>query len=324
MSTCRRSDATEAGPPSLAPVADGDGPRPLVSVVMPTYNRCGFLAESIGCVLDQTARDVELIVSDDCSTDDTRAVVEGFAARDRRVRYRRNNENLNMPGNLNAAIRDSRGEYVVVAHDHDLYDRGWIEKMLAVAQAHPDVLFVHTGLRMIDQEGGPTGVVCVHEDVDVVTPGRRWLARMLKRFSCPVCANALVRRDAHERYGLYDPRYGFISDVEMWMRLCVHGDVGFVAEPLIELRTRESDHFARGAHWAIVEAIHRIHRRYAPGTWGSRLRLAWRIERHLARLWLGCWRSKDRRGLAEARAYLRSLRRDGWFARGLAMTAGML
>ena len=55
---------------------------------------------------------------------------------------------------------------------------------------------------------------------------------------CPVCALTLVRREAHESYGLYDASYGFISDVEMWMRLSMRGDVAYIDKPLIDVRER--------------------------------------------------------------------------------------
>src|SRR5712691_5136466 len=93
---------------------------PKVSAVLTTYNRAASLSVTLDSILAQTFSDFELIVSDDCSSDDTTAVVQDYIRRDRRVRYRRNEKNLKMPGNLNAAIAEATGEYIANLHDGDV------------------------------------------------------------------------------------------------------------------------------------------------------------------------------------------------------------
>ena len=91
--------------------------------------------------------------------------------------------------------------------------------------------------------------VCSHVgDWPELTPGYSWLKVMLNSLHCPVCALTLVRREAHEKCGLYDPAGGFIADVEMWMRLSGQGDVAYVAEPLIAVREREHRIILRPRH----------------------------------------------------------------------------
>lgn len=247
-------------PSSLLPVGASE-PRPKVSVVLTTFRRASHVGETIRSVLAQTFTDFELLVRDDGSGDDgTAEAVAAAAGGDPRVRYYRNPSSLRMPNNLNEGIRASRGHLVAVCHDHDLLHPRYLERSLALLDRYPSALFVHHGIEVIDQNGKH-----VAEHVgswSPLTPGKDWLLVMLARFSCPVCALCVVRREAHERHGLYNPAHGFVSDVEMWMRLSLAGDVAYVAEPLIGVREREADHFVSLNPWPVLAKIFAIHRRY--------------------------------------------------------------
>ena len=251
-------------------------------MVMPTYRRAHQIGESIRSLLKGTFADFELLVRDDGDgVDGTSQAVTEAAEGDVRVRYHRNREPLRMPGNLNAGIQESRGEMIAVCHDHDLYKPNFLAKLVEALDLHKSALFVHCAIDVVRQDGS---YVCSHVgDWSELTPGYYWLKVMLNSLHCPVCALTLVRREAHEKYGLYDPRYGFISDVEMWMRLSQHGDVGFVAVPLIQVRQREPDH-AASSNWAtLLQMTAAIHRRYLPSAYSGgkfryqRLRLESRV-----------------------------------------------
>lgn len=273
---------------------------PKVSIVMPTYKRADQISSSIQSVLNQTFADFELIISDDCSLDRTDEIVRGFD--DNRIRYRCNSKNLGMPGNLISGIKETKGTYILVCHDHDLYDPSLIEKMVVFLETNPNVIYVHSGVEVIDQSGNSTGARWV-EDHEKITDGRVWMEFMMGLVSCPVCANTMVRRSAHEKYGLYAERFGFIADVEMWLRLGQYGDVGYINEPLIRIRLREDDHKYVRAMWDLIVLDARIKREYNDKlyvgwkkTWKDVL-LALRIERLLLRLLAGRIWNRDWRGL---------------------------
>lgn len=287
-----------AHPPSLPPV-DGSQPRPKVSVVLTTFRRPSHIGGTIRSVLAQTFTDYELLIRDDGSGDDgTAEAVAAAAQGDPRVRYHRNSSSLRMPNNLNEGIRASRGHLVAVCHDHDLLHSRYLERSLALLDQYPSALFAHHGIEVIDQNGQH---VANHVGSwGPLTRGTHWLKVMLARFSCPVCALCVVRRDAHERYGLYNPDYGFVSDVEMWMRLSLAGDVAYAAEPLVRVREREADHFASVNPWPVMAKIFAIHRRYVrlayTGVEGvlRGISLEFGVEAAVFRnLLSGCWRSKS-------------------------------
>jgi glycosyltransferase involved in cell wall biosynthesis len=212
-----------------------------VSIVLTTYNRGVLLRQTIESVLGQTLGGFELILCDDASTDDTPRICEEYAERDSRVRYIRHSRNCGMPGNLNAGITASTGEYVANLHDGDIYGPTLIEKWKAALDAHPGAAFVFNAYGALTPSGEVRRIY--REALPACTPGavlleqiffRRW------RFDSPVWGTVMARRSAYVHAGLFDPRFGFVSDVDMWMRLADEYDVAYISEPLINLPCRES------------------------------------------------------------------------------------
>lgn len=224
---------------------------------MPTHRRSRVIARTLQTVLNQTFHDMEILIRED-GEDGTEAVIRAIG--DPRIRFHRNPTPLGMPGNLNRLIEDTRGEYVLVLHDHDRFDPTLIEKMVHVLDRHRNVTYVHSALEVHDEESG--AIRRYVADFPPITSGEKWLRHMLSRFDCAVCAMSMVRRSTYEQYGLYDPDFGFISDVEMWMRLALHGDVAYLREPLMFLAVREAGHPYRAGAWKLLESVFRIHRLY--------------------------------------------------------------
>lgn len=243
--------------PKLSPRSCNEGP--ALSVVMPTLRRPEHLVAGIRSLLDGKWQDFELLVRDDGDGHDgTKEAVAAIG--DPRIKYHWNATRFGMPGNINSGITETRGECVAVCHDHDLYKPSFLQSMLDTLKRNPSALFVHSAIEAIDQGGRH---VATHAGGwPELSPGSSWLQTMLGSLHCPVCAITVVRRRAHEEYGLYDPEYGFVSDVEMWMRLSTVGDVAYVATPEIQVREREEGHEANANAESLRAAIARIHRRY--------------------------------------------------------------
>jgi glycosyltransferase involved in cell wall biosynthesis len=267
---------------SLAPRKLVDGPR--VSIIMPTFRRSHQIPESIRSLLNGDYQDFELLVRDDGNASDgSEQAIAVAAAGDTRVRYHRNSTNLGVAGNLNDGIRASRGELIAVCHDHDLYRPGFLKAMVSALDRYPSALYVHCASEVIGQEGDHRASN-VHGFSELTT-GSEWLKFMLSTPHCPVCALTLVRRSAHEQYGLYNSTHGFVTDVEMWMRLSMYGDVAYVREPYLLLRQRERDHQANTNSANITRTLARIHARYVPVAHSG-------AERVKASLRLQYWRNR--------------------------------
>ena len=219
-----------------------------VSICIPTYNRAASLAKTIRAMLDQTFSDWEMIVCDDASVDDTQAVVRSF--KDDRIRYLHNQENVGLYANWNRCLKESRGEYVSIYHDHDTYLPTIVEKSVALLEKYPSASFVHTASLVIDKQDNAI-------DVDVrsfeeITPGAEIRRQLVNSFSSPVlAASAMVRKVVYQQVGFFDyyNEYGLGCDREMWFRLAEIGDVAYVNTPEVFVRVRQKSQDTSVFRW---------------------------------------------------------------------------
>lgn len=223
---------------------------PKVSICLVTYNRADVLSQTIDSILNQSYSDFELIISDDNSSDETRNVCEYYQQKDNRVRYYCNEHNFKMPGNLNAAISRATGEYIADLHDGDVYKPLLIEKWVHALDTFPDALFVFNGYEIIDNDGKSDNFI--HSDFEDINDGAKLMEYFQRTFTSAPWGTVMVRRMAYERFGFFNPVYGFLSDVEMWLRLGYMGKVAYIKEPLITLAQRDKTRFYYFPDWDII------------------------------------------------------------------------
>jgi glycosyltransferase involved in cell wall biosynthesis len=124
----------------------------LVTIGIPTYNRAGgYLREALASALKQTYPHIEIVVSDNCSTDHTEAVVKSFA--DPRIRYFKHPYNIGANNNFNFCVEQARGDYFLLLHDDDLIDPDFVETCMRRVDAKTDIGLIRTGTRVIDADG---------------------------------------------------------------------------------------------------------------------------------------------------------------------------
>jgi len=224
-----------------------------VSVCVTTYNRAPLLDHTLRSLADQTRPPDELIVSDNCSSDNTPEVVDKWKTQFRRFLYNRNAQNLYMPGNLNAGLKLTTGKYVANLHDADMYDPTLLEKWERALDAYPSAGFVFCGL--VDPSlRAKNGDVNILHDVPPLTPGREFYERyFLHKFSSLVWGTVMARQKAYDELLPFAEKYSFVSDVDMWMRMCLKYDVAYVREPLIIIDNSPTDW--RQASWERAEIV---------------------------------------------------------------------
>jgi glycosyltransferase involved in cell wall biosynthesis len=132
---------------------------PRLSIGLPVYNGEQYLAESLDALIGQTYEDFELIISDNASTDHTEEISRDYAARDSRVRYIRQPENIGCAPNHNVLVGHARGELFKWASDDDLYGRDLLKLCVEALDAHPRVILAHSWTAMIDEAGDVTQAV---------------------------------------------------------------------------------------------------------------------------------------------------------------------
>jgi hypothetical protein len=218
---------------------------PLVSVLTPTWNRAGFLATAIESVLAQQMDDLELIIGDNASTDETPELVRRYAARDARVKYFRNPFNLGATPNLNRCYRhsDPSSRYWVMLASDDWWDVRFLAKMVAAAEANPTATLIHSDAYRTDAAGSVIGRYS--EMWSHLPPAglHRALRELLE--GNYVCAPAAMFNRAQQvqvcpREAPFNPGLNLTVDYELYLQLLSRGAYGcYVPEPLLYFRKHE-------------------------------------------------------------------------------------
>lgn len=209
-------------------------PAPKISVCLLTYNRAGFLDACLSTILNQTFTDFELLVCDNCSTDETAEVVARFS--DTRIRYHRNERNIGPYPNMNRALELARGDYVCILHDDDLYAPCFLEQEAELLDRNLGVGMVHCAVHEIDADGSIRRMLRAYPTTRVLD-GRKEFVRFLCGHNV-CCSSVMVRRRLYHKVGGFESRY-LCADFLMWLKLALQADVGYVAEPLVRMRVHD-------------------------------------------------------------------------------------
>jgi len=201
---------------------------PTVSIGIPTYNRSRLLRQAIHSVLQQTYQDFEVIVSDDCSPDDTAEVVQSF--HDPRIRYHRTSENLRPPRNWNECVRLAHGEFFAILPDDDVWRPKFLVEMVTAFQAHPDVGFAQCAYHSVDESLREIRNVRAGS-TKLVLYGESALIWQLERLACVPVA-LLFRRAAMAELGLWHERDGYWDDWAFIVRLAYRYGFAYVPKLL--------------------------------------------------------------------------------------------
>lgn len=125
---------------------------PLVTIAIPTYNRAdNYLRQALESALSQTYQHIEIIVSDNHSTDNTEAVVKNLS--DPRMRYFRQAENIGANNNFNFCLEQAKGDYFSLLQDDDMIDSDFVDVCMRAADYDTDIGIIRTGMRRIDSHG---------------------------------------------------------------------------------------------------------------------------------------------------------------------------
>lgn len=192
----------------------------LISIVLPVYNGARFLRESIESILNQTYTNWELLILDDCSTDDTSEISKEYAARDCRIQYHRNQVNLRLPGNLNRGFSLAVGEYLTWTSDDNCFRPMALERMVNTLEANPQADLVYASYQVMDEYGNRKQIM----QADPMGKDHIWGSNV-------VGACFLYTRKAYEEVGDYDVDLLLVEDFDYWQRMMMK----FEAVPLDEV-----------------------------------------------------------------------------------------
>ena len=210
--------------------------KPLVSVCIPAYNSAVYIKKTMESVLSQEYENIELVVVDDCSRDNTLEVVR--SVKDPRVRIVKNEKNLGMTGNWNKCLAEAKGDYIKLICADDILYRDSIKKELRALLKHPEVTLVMSDTALIDENGERTGCFKRYPRSGLLD-GKKVAKRALifKSFFGAPC-NTLFPRSSWERAGGFDPGFPYILDFDMWLRMACLGKIYVIHEELNGFRVR--------------------------------------------------------------------------------------
>lgn len=241
---------------------------PRVTVAVPTWNGAAFIRQALASVLGQTFPDFQLIVIDDCSDDDTPAIVASL--KDPRIRFERNPVRLGLVQNWNRCLKAAGGEYLTIFHQDDLMAPENLARKVSVLDEHQSVAFVYSDVAQIGPDGellSESWYVPPKPGDDGVHDGRALLQRLFEGENLVCCPSVVLRREMVLRHGGFDAHLPFTADWEMWMRLCLFHDAACIRERLVCYRRHaggETGRFSgvRGVEQCFM-AKHRILEKYA-------------------------------------------------------------
>ncbi len=208
---------------------------PLVSVIVPTYNYGKYIRECIDSILSQTYKNLEIIIIDDASSDNTEEIVKKM--RDRRIFYYRNKKRTgNWPLNVNKGIKLSHGDYITVISADDLMiDPQNLERKISILEDKKYIGFVFSQVEVVDEK-----------------------SQKIERLpSFPIREGEIINKNAFERlivgnfvyivsvvcpkeifkiYGLFSPYLPYLADWEMWLRIAREKSIYYISSPLAAYR----------------------------------------------------------------------------------------
>ena len=198
----------------------------LVSIIMPSYNTGKFIRATIESVLAQTYSNWELILVDDCSTDDTDDIVKAYLS-DQRIRYIKNETNSGAAVSRNRALREAKGKWIAFLDSDDLWESTKLEKQIAFMENH-DYHFSYTNYIEIDEKSIPNG--------KHVTGPKRITKHGMYNYCWMGCLTVMYDVETVGLIQIEDIKKN--NDYAMWLKVCKKANCYLLDENLARYRKR--------------------------------------------------------------------------------------
>ncbi|MCO7175207.1 glycosyltransferase family 2 protein [Sporolactobacillus kofuensis] len=211
---------------------------PKISIIIPTYNREAFIAEAIDRVLAQEYKNFELIIVDDGSTDHTKEIVHQYGGK---VRYLYQ-PNLGPSASRNLGIQHAKGKYIAFCDSDDLFLPQKLAKQMDYIRKHPNTPFLYTWYYQTHQQ---------NKSVQIRKPSncenREHLQYCLftRKFTIRT-STVLVKKSCFNKAGLFNQKFSYSQDWDMWLRFAAYYPGACLEEPLSEYRLHTENRSSHG------------------------------------------------------------------------------
>lgn len=209
-----------------------------IVIVLPVYNGGGYLPLSVESVLTQSLQDFEFYILDDCSSDESWTYLTTL--QDKRIRLFRNEKNKGLFYNLNFLINNSTAPLIKLWSQDDIMYPQCLEKTVAFHKKHPHIGFSYSERHYIDDAGTLMPREVTDRTPEIVpTPLHSRIAFYTGSIAGNI-ANVTLSRFAVNKVGLFREDMKISGDFDMWVRLARDHNIGFLKEPLIQLRDHKN------------------------------------------------------------------------------------
>jgi glycosyltransferase involved in cell wall biosynthesis len=224
-----------------------------VSVIIPNYNHAEYLKQRIESILNQTWRDFEIIILDDCSTDGSRDIIDDYTSRFRFITSYYNSRNSGSPFiQWDAGVSKAKGEYIWIAESDDYAETDFLEKTTAVMIGNQELGIVYCDSRVYDERNKNVYLVSEKKAFFSRTKWRRnysltgrkeitdnlYLANTINNAS-----SVLFRKSKYTEAGLAGLSMKFCGDWFIYLRILLISDISYIAEPLNNYRLHKNSTF---------------------------------------------------------------------------------
>lgn len=219
----------------------------LVSIVMPSYNTAKYIADSIKSVQNQTYPNWELIIVDDCSTDDTDKIVESI--QDQRIYYIKNEMNSGAAFSRNRALREARGRWIAFLDSDDLWSPQKIEKQIHFMKEN-GYAFSYTKYEEIDSDGNKKNVIVTGPKVITKTG--------MLNYCWPGCLTVMYDQKTIGLIQIENIKKN--NDYAMWLKVCKKADCYLLDEVLAEYRRGRKESISTNSYVELIKWHYRLYK----------------------------------------------------------------
>lgn len=202
---------------------------PLVTVAIPNYNTAAYIGEAIESAVSQTFHDIEILIIDNASTDNSRDIIEDWSTRDNRIIVRNFDVYVNATHNWNRCLEYAKGQYIVFLHADDRLKPNFLSASLEIFSCRPDLGYVFAEKEIIDGEGKVISQDQFYEASAIIPGLSEARVNFLGWHTAPV--QMLIRTECMRAIGGYE-----YNDVWPVLLLNLGWDVGYLHTPLVQYR----------------------------------------------------------------------------------------
>lgn len=212
----------------------------LVSVIMPVYNGAPYIKMAIKSIINQTYRNIELMLIDDCGTDSSKEIIEKYAKEDERIRIFNNPQNMGIAYSRNVGLDNARGKYIAIMDDDDYVFEYRLEKQVRFLEENIAYAAVGGKAQWIDGEGK-----VIKPEIDVLTDSN-YIQAMFLFFNIFNNSEVMCRRELIERYNIrYEDNLFGMEDFKFWIQVSKYGKITNIDELILQHRMTNNNETSR-------------------------------------------------------------------------------